>query len=206
MDRMTVDLQPGELDGLRLEPMEISEVEAQFDQLRAMVNPGRPDRSVRAGMYMRLVDDRHFWMSDTPAERADHLEAVRHISDPSCRRVLVNGLGLGMVLGAALSFDHVEHVDVVEIDPRVIRLVGSQYTTRDARVNIILADARRQRDQWQAGVRWDVGWTDIWPDLDTDNLSDMAAFRASYGRRCGWHDCWGRELLASLRRQERRIS
>ena len=119
-------------------------------------------------------------------------------------RMLINGLGLGMVLAAALTFENVTHIDVVENDERVIKLVGPHYTT-DPRVQIHLADAYEQaRDGWPPGLYWDVIWSDIWPDLCLDNLPEMTRLLRSYGRRCGWHGCWGRELLLYIRSKEAR--
>jgi spermidine synthase len=141
-------------------------------------------------------------MSDTPAEKADHYEAVHMIENLPAKRVLINGLGLGMVLKAALSFDHVEHVDVVEIDQRVIDLVGPHYL-KDPRVTIIHEDALKQTKKWPKGTRWDVVWSDIWPDINTDDLADHTTFGYAYGRRSQWQGSWLHDRLISRRRQER---
>lgn len=196
-DRMTVTVPEGELEGLSVQRF-------TFDpQSIAGVRARMSGRSIPAGTYTRLVTRDTFWMSDTPAEKRDHAEAVFQISNLGARRVLINGLGLGMVLAAALSFDHVEHVDVVERDARVIKLVGPHYTT-DPRVNIVHGDAYEVARGWPAGTRWDVGWSDIWPELNPDDLADHARLSRSYGRRCTWHGCWAHDLLLRRAAQERR--
>lgn len=202
-DRMAVTVPEGELDGVRVERFTVRPGSLQGLRL-AMAG-----RSLPAGTYTRLMEGGGLWMSDTPAEKRDHWEAVHQIADPSVRRVLINGLGLGMVLTAALSFDHVEHVDVVEADPRVIKLVGPHYTT-DPRVNLVHGDAYEiARSGWANGTRWDVGWSDIWPTLNTDDLDSHVRLNRSYGRRCTWHGCWAHDELLYQRdrnqREEKRM-
>lgn len=191
--RMTIDVPEGELDGMRVERFTIGE-----KSLHNAMADVRYGRGTRPGTYTRLMDGKKLWMSDTDAEKSDHADAVRNIWLISAKRVLINGLGLGMVLQAALTFDHVEHVDVVEADERVIKLVGPHYL-KDPRVTIHHADAYEQAKRWPSGTRWDVGWSDIWENLDVANLSKMALLNRPYGRRCQWHGCWGQDFLKSWR-------
>lgn len=188
LDLMTVDVPEGELDGMRVERFEIREND--FENLRNRIR----GRDSRPGWYTRLCAGRKVWMSDVDAEKHDHLQPLHQIDYHRSARVLLNGLGLGMVLKAALSFPHVEHIDVVEIDERVIRLVGPHYQT-DPRVEIHHADAYDQAKRWPPGTWWDVGWSDIWADISTDDLAQMSYLNRSYGRRCDWHGCWGQDVL-----------
>jgi hypothetical protein len=197
-DRMTVAVPEGSLDGMRVERFTIPK-----SSMHNTMNAFR-GRGTTPGTYTRLTDRGRLWMSDVDAEKGDHYEAVQKIETLRAQRVLINGLGLGMVLQAALSFNHVRHVDVVEKDHRVIKLVGPYYE-RDHRVTIHRADAYEQAASgWERGTRWDVGWSDIWADLCTDNLPDMQRLNRSYGRRCRWHGCWVQDRLNHQRQQERR--
>jgi len=193
-DAMTVDLPECEQDGLKIERFTIEDNSIANFKLGA--------RATRPGTYTGLMLNGRLWMSDTDAEKRDHMAVLHAIRGWEAKRVLINGLGLGMVLKAALTFPHVEHVDVVEIDERVVNLVGPHYA-KDPRVHIHHADAYKQMTQWPVGTRWDVGWSDIWPDLCTDNLESMAKLRRSYGRRTNWHDCWSRDTLMVLQRREK---
>lgn len=193
-EAMTVDLPECEENGLKIEKFEVKRDSISNFRLGA--------RSTRPGTYTALKLNGRLWMSDTDAEKRDHMIALHMMVSWKAKRVIINGLGLGMVLKAALTLDHIEHVDVVEIDDRVINLVGSHYA-QDPRVHLHHADAYEQTSRWPTGTRWDVGWSDIWPDLTTDNLESMAKLRRSYGRRTNWHDCWGRELLVGLQRREK---
>lgn len=222
-DRMKVTVPEGEVDGLRVQRFEVKdpdswlETDNDRDDVISPLECARMEldgRGCAPGWYTRLADRNELddwghplvWMSDTTAERDDHKEAVAHIQMSRAERVLINGLGLGMVLQAALSYDHVRHVDVVEADERVIKLVGPHYTA-DPRVNIIHADAYAQAKSFAAigrpVIRWDVAWSDIWPTISDKNLSGMDELHAFYKKRCGWHGMWARRECLALRRELR---
>ena len=142
---------------------------------------GRP---VRPGQYTRLVRDGAWdpMMSDTPAEVADVLPFVRAAEG----RVLMNGLGLGVALQAVLRKPEIEAVDVVEIEPDIISLVGRHFT--DRRLTIHHADAFTI--QWPPGKRWDFVWHDIWPSICSDHLAQMRRLRRRYAERTTWQGGW----------------
>ncbi|MFB7858931.1 hypothetical protein [Rhodococcus qingshengii] len=194
---MAVTVPEGELDGIKIERFTI-----EPDDIRNFVNALK-GRGTEPGTYTRLMKDGRLWMSDVKAERRDHLIVLQKVATLKAKRVVLNGLGLGMVLKGVLEFDHVEHVDVVEIDPRIIKLAGTHYQ-QDPRVHIHLADAYNQIKLWPRGACWDVGWSNIWADITTDNLPDMTRLNRSYGRRCTWHGCWGQDMLQSMKAQEKR--
>lgn len=218
-DRMAVTVPVGEYDGLRVEKFEVismadwteaDETRTDVVSLLELARMERDGRGCEPGWYTRLADanepDSHgrplVWMSDTTAEREDHLKAVAAIQLDKAERVLINGLGLGMVLTAALSYDHVKHVDVVEADERVIKLVGPHYTA-DPRVNIVHADAYEQLKAWPKGARWDVAWSDLWPTISEENIPGMDQLHKYYRRRTQWHGMWCRKMCLDMRRHLR---
>lgn len=220
-ERMNVTVPVGEYDGLRVEKFEVvdpddwtEEHEKRTDVISPLeyVRLMRDERECKPGWYTRLVDANvlddngrpMIWMSDTTAERGDHREAVAAIQMDKSERVLINGLGLGMVLAAALTYDHVKHVDVVEKDERVIKLIGPHYTT-DPRVNIIHADAYEQARAWPKGTRWGVAWSDIWPYISSENLPGMDQLHKAYRRRTNYHGMWCRKMCLDLRRELRQF-
>jgi len=151
---------------------------------------GRP---IDPGTYTRLMRDGHHdpMMSDTPAEIRDHYSAIFEIKHRG-GRILINGLGLGVVLKAALSFSNVTHVDVVECERDIIDLVWPTYAT-DSRAYVHHTDAHTI--EWPMGTRWTVAWHDIWPTLTTDNFQDMTKLHRKYGRRVDWQGSWSRDWL-----------
>lgn len=205
-DRMKVDIPVGELRGMKIDKFEVvypekwtkehknrKDVMSPLQLSRMLVEGSAPE----PGWYTRLTEAGRIWMSDTKSERRDHADPVSEMSHTNPERVLINGLGIGMGLSAALSFECVKHVDVVEIDDRVIDLVGPHYT-KDSRVHIHQANAVDQMKKWTPGDRWDVAWTDIWPDLCVGNLPEMAKFSEFYGARCGFHGNWSEDRIKRL--------
>lgn len=142
---------------------------------------GRP---IDPGKYTRLMRGDFLIMSDTPAEIQDCLPIIHRAKG----RVLLNGLGLGMVLNACLMKSEVISVDVVEIDANLIKLMRPFY--RDKRVKFHLGDALTFK--FSKGTTWDVIWHDIWDDICSDNLKEMRLLHRRYGKHCIWQGSWCR--------------
>lgn len=143
-------------------------------------------RVVPPGRYTRLTRNGKVIMSDTPDEKRDHMWFAQRARG----NVLINGLGLGMVLGAILRKLEVSSVTIIENSPDVIRLVAPSY--RDPRVTIIEADALEWRPA--PGQRYDAVWHDIWDDICADNLPEMHKLHRRYGRRAAFQGSWARDL------------
>jgi hypothetical protein len=143
---------------------------------------GRP---IPAGEYTALRDGGTFGtvMSDTPAEVRDIMPCVAAAKG----RVLINGLGLGVLLNAVLAKASVSHVDVVEVEPDVAALVWPTYAG-DLRAHLHIADAFEIK--WPARAKWDVAWHDIWGGICSDNVQQMARLKKKYARRVRWQGCW----------------
>ena len=178
-----VDVPEGQSGDWRVERFMVSKRDAAFTNLRASI--GTSTRWIRAGTYTRLMRRGHVVMSDTPVEFRDHMEPVRVANG----RVLIAGLGLGVVLQAVLDKPEVEHVQVVENSKEVIELVGSHYEMRyGRRVGIIEDDILTWRPTKNA--RYGMAWFDIWSDICGDNATEMRKLMARFRRRCDWAGCW----------------
>ena len=204
---LTVDVPEGEYGTAQVQRFEVSQEAAKFDALRGLLGSGA-FRCTPAGTYTQLTVNGRLWMSDTPDERRDHYEPVYHAYRNDSKTALVSGLGLGMVVGALLRLDNIEAVTVVELNEDVVHLVGWHYQELAASLGksfeVVRGDARDPAKLFPSGSYWDVAWHDIWPDLCTDNLDEMAMMSRRYARRTGWQGFWGRELLRSQRRREQR--
>jgi spermidine synthase len=149
-------------------------------------------RSVPMGeTFTRLKRGSTLVMSDTPAEMRDHTAPVRKATG-SC---LINGLGIGMVLQGVLAKDTVTDVTVVEISQDLIDLVAPHYAT--SRLTVICADALEYMPP--KGKRYQMVWHDIWDDICSDNLEEMAKLHRKYGRRADWQGSWAKELCQRYR-------
>jgi hypothetical protein len=90
----------------------------------------------------------------------DHaLELMKHlpILMNATGRVLITGLGLGCVVRGLLTREQVDHVDVIELDRRILDRIGPEFDGND-RVTLHHADAFKFPLN---GQRWDWAWHDI---------------------------------------------
>lgn len=164
--------------------------------------------------FTRIVRNGEVWMSDTRAEIYEHLplfiqfrnwEHMRGETDifsdgePIATSVLINGLGLGMAVKAALKHG-VDRIDVVEIDPDVIALVGPEFAS-EPRVTIHQGDALKIK--WPRNTSWTFAWHDIWPTISEDNLPGMTTLMRRYGGRTMWQGCWQQDACRKLRRDSK---
>ena len=142
-------------------------IEYGLELLRAV----RDGRGCAPGEYTKLChDQRGVVMSDTDAEISDFAGFVADARG----RVLVAGLGLGVVTQALLDMAAVSHVTVLEIDRDVIKLVKP--TLACDRLTVIRADARK----WQPKEKFDSAWLDIWDEICGDNADEIRSMKAHY--------------------------
>lgn len=188
MNETYVPVPEGRRGRWSVERFQVSDSEARFGNLRAALK-GRG--GINAGTYTKLVCDREIVMSDTPDELRDFQLAVRMATG----RVLVNGLGLGLVVGQMLSKADVLELTVVEVEADVIELVGDHY--RDPRLTIVHADAYAY--QPPRGKRYDAVWHDIWPYISGDNYPGILRLRKKYAQRTRWQACWCEDESRDMR-------
>lgn len=172
-------MRPQKLGTAEIKIITVSKEDSSFTHISAM-KYGRG--FVPPGKYAQLLVNGAMWMSDTP----DEIRNARIPLACATGRVLINGLGLGCVLAGLLSKESVTHIDVVEINPDVMTLVGPYF--KDPRVKFHLADAFTI--QWRKGVSWDYAWHDIWLNICGDNASEMTRLRRKYARRVDGQSCW----------------
>lgn len=173
-------------------PWKVSTFKVDEDEARYfnLMNLRNISQWIEPGTYRRLSHKvRGVVMSNTPME-------VRTNSEPfyyATGRVLINGLGLGMLLEAILSKPSVTYVRVIEIDEHIIKLVGRHFK-KDNRVEIIRGDALSYHPA--RGEKFDYAWHDIWDAIDPVNLPQMATLGRRYNRRVanrqGW---WARNII-----------
>lgn len=184
-DQMEVTVPAGEYGSCRIEKFEVTGKElASFQYILQ-------GRGCHPGWYTKMFRNDHLWMSDTTAERRDHITPALEIRNRG-GRILIGGLGLGMIVNFALLQPNVEHVDVVEVDNDVMMLVAPHYMAMAAfyRKSIRFHNEDMFEIKWPRGTRWSVAWFDIWQDINSDNLNQMTKLRRSYAQRSDWNGCW----------------
>jgi hypothetical protein len=196
-----VDLPEYDAEGVVIEQFVITEYEAGLDKLRAAFNPQRGDRSIDAGTFTRLTVDGVIWMTDTPAEVRDHLIVDEPLSKAGS--ALIVGLGMGMVLRRAIVAHDVSGIDVVEIDPRIVRAVEPHYQALAYEYGVDLAIHTADIHAWRAEPhsRWDVGWFDIWPTINDADMAEVKRLRDRFRTRLGWFGAWAQDERIAARRR-----
>lgn len=192
-------LPEGQLGLATVKHFEVSEADSKFTAMRAMFAHGGRDNYVPPGKYAQLFVGHTLMMSDTAMERRSNFEVVRR----SHGHVFIAGLGLGMILHPILAKPEVTRVTVVEKYADVIKLVGP--TLPQEKLEIVEADVL----DWKPakGTRYDTVYFDIWPDINEDNLEDMAKLHrrfAHFKTPDAWMDSWMKETLQSRKRANKR--
>lgn len=186
----------------KLSHFEISHAESAFSKLRSTLN-GRND-AVEPGKYVRLTVGNTLFMSDTQMEWRTSRKAVAHAKG----RVLVGGLGLGMVT-LEMHKPEVIGVWVIEKSPDVIALVEPHLQARlpPGWLTVIEGDVFTWKPP--TGLLFDYCWMDIWPDICRDNLAEMLKLRRRFRRYMtkydgvGGHiDCWGEAWLKAHQKRQ----
>jgi len=209
-----VDVPEGVSGVWRVERFTVTEEDERAGRLRAC-NPSSRGRYTPAGEYTGLFYGKPSTfstgviMSDTPDEMRDHLGFIGAASG----RVLISGLGLGMVTQAVLRNDKVTHCTVVEVSRDVIRLVGP--TVRaiaaerpDVQFALVCGDAytwnpseavQAHRVPSWVDEPYDIAWHDIWPDICEDNIQDFGRIRAHWRDWClpERQHCWSEAMLVT---------
>lgn len=165
------------------------------------------------GVYTTLThDERGLVMSDLPGEIAGALPFLDHTAGLAGGRILIAGLGLGIIPAWLLEHTAAGRIDVIEIDEDLIRLTtgaaracaepGESWAD-DPRLRIHRADAHA----WQPGPgrRYAAGWLDIWDLVTPRNLPSMDQLEVRYGPHCDAIWSWERpECEAMLARDQTR--
>ena len=191
------DLLPAGACGLaRVEHFDLSPQQA------AIIATETRDWRVQPGRFTRLYVRDELVMSDTVMELESNWPAVCHANG----RVLVAGLGLGLILVPMLASPRVQQVTVIEREADVIALVGPAFAEHSVsgRLTLLCADVFRWRPP--RGARYDTIYFDIWPDIAVANLPAIARLHRRYGRWLertnpdAWMGSWQHQRLLEERR------
>ena len=169
--RMCDLLPPGKEGTAEVTHFVISNEEAGIHNLRCAMQPrmGRT-HMVEPGTYVRLTIGGQLFMSDTQMERRTSYAAVQAARG----RVLVGGLGVGMVAHALADKPDVKEILILENDPDVIKLVQPSLP---ARVSVLEADVYTYRSMRS----FDFIFFDIWPNFAPDQIKkDSVKLRRRY--------------------------
>jgi hypothetical protein len=173
----------------------VSEEDASWGRVRAIISSSALGRFCPAGTYTLLKRDGKTIMSDTPDELRD-LFPVRRAEG----RVLIAGLGLGCAVCYAFQNPSVTSVTVIEKSRDVISLVAPAITKACPDVRIINGDILTWKPA--KGESWDFGWYDIWDNIDPDNLAELTKIKRRLARRVKTQKGWAEDLCRQYVRRK----
>jgi hypothetical protein len=142
--------------------------------------------------YGKGLETIGIWMSDAPLEQESTLPAV-----PLAKgEVLICGLGIGLLPTLIKDKEEVTHIDIVEINSDIIRLIFNQIKT--PKMTIIQADAWRYLAE--TDKKYDFIHIDIWGSI-TAPLQEIEK-ATELGKQClkptGKIRCWLQELYERI--------
>ena len=160
----------------------VSPQQSEMTLFRAM-SCGEADVIVQPGTYAKLVQGDSVLMSDTQMERRSNIQVVYKARG----RVLIGGLGLGMILKPILDKELVESVTVIEISREVIELVHPHLEHEKLKVV--------QGNVFDPPVngKFDVIWMDIYPVISGSLVPYAEELEEIYRpmlSRWGWYGLW----------------
>lgn len=131
-----------------------------------------PDMPAITRVFER-VDDRHLqlWMTDGPQE----VSMMTGLARGHSGRVLVTGLGMGIVQQLLLDRPQVTSVVTLEAHPDVARLHETAAWFCDPRHELVAGDARRHLGELVAGATFDGYVLDHWETVG-DRLEEKVGF------------------------------
>lgn len=196
--RVIVDVPEGVAGDWRIEKFTVSQVEADLFNFGNSRN-ARSGRDIDPDTYTRLMYQGTVVMSDTPAEKRDHIEFISRAK----RHILINGLGLGYAVEACGRKSSVQRITVIEMSSDVLLLSKQHYLNKyPDKVEIIHADAFTWTPPKE--VRYDAVWHDIWNHICSDNLKEMDQLYHKYKGISDWQGSWCRndcEKMAKIETQ-----
>ncbi|HEY3062318.1 MAG TPA: hypothetical protein VGL99_25380 [Chloroflexota bacterium] len=161
------------------------------------------DPTIRPGTYARLFVRDELVMSDTWMERESNWPVVCLAHG----RVLIGGLGLGMILPPLLANQLVTHVTVVELEADVIEVIQPAFAGQIAagRLELVHDDIRTWNPPGRTRYRYDTIYFDIWPTISAANLPEMERLHRRFRPRlehspAAWLGSWQYERLCAARR------
>lgn len=185
----TVIVPDGKSGDWAIESFTVSQKDADLYNLMHLDGKDAYHR-VEAGDFKRLVhyceeqEKNEVVMSNTPMEVITN----RAAADMATGRVLINGLGLGMILHYILQKPEVTEVVVVEADLDVIVLVAPAFVNKGHNLTIVHADAF----EYEPSGLFDFVWHDIWTYVSDENLEEMDALESKYAHVAAKQLSWER--------------
>lgn len=141
------------LEDRKVGDFELSHFEIGKDDMHAILH------GITCGKFIRLTHRGSVVMSDTEMEKQTNSAFVRNAHG----KVLIGGLGIGLILLAVQDKADVEKITIIEKNREVIDLVASQLPLND-KVEIVNADVF----EYAPTEKYNTIYMDIWNYINQD--------------------------------------
>lgn len=154
---------------------------------RAMIRQGIP-----AGEYVRLTDGFAVVMSNTPMEKRTNRQFV----ETAHGRVLIGGLGIGMIILAIQDKEDIDEIIVIEKNQEVIDLIQPQLKF-NSKVKIVKGDVFTYEPEGKFNTIYMDIWYTIGSDIYEEEMKPLIKRYRKYlvskseDPNC-WIDCWAK--------------
>ena len=111
-----------------------------------------------------LKHNNQYIMSDRESETHEH---IPFFNQPLRGKILVTGLGVGLINEYLITISEIERVVIVEKYKEVIEMVWP-HCKRDERFEVVHADA----ETWEPTMHFDYAWLDHWTEHFDMNRED----------------------------------
>lgn len=152
-------------------------------------------RYIKTGTYTKLLHRTEVVMSNVPAEKKDHECFFNKVIKMKPKKILISGLGLGMIIEELLKHNFIERIVVIEKNKEVIELTGKYFT--DKRLEIVNKDIFK----FETEEVFDMVWHDIWTYIEKTNLREMDLLRGKFENK--WQGFWCENEVRKLVRNDR---
>lgn len=120
---------------------------------------GHYRQGIPCGEYVRITDGLDCVMSDTPMEKRTNMDFCVNAHG----KVLIGGLGIGLILLAIQDKEDVSHITVVEKHAEVIELIKDQLPL-NSKVEIVHADVF----EYKPLFKYNTIYMDIWSNINSE--------------------------------------
>lgn len=189
MNRIPVNIPVGACGAFQIKKATGTFQNAQAE-LYGTVHHGRVEEEPH-GTYTALWISEHNGSAINGSVMQDnYTEVLEHqpLWDNAFGKILIGGLGVGMVNEYLVRNPHVTSVTIVEKYSEVIDLVWN-HCAKDSRFTLVQADI----ETWipPADSYWDYGWFDTWLGINPMSMEEYKQFIvAKYSPFCGKVETW----------------
>lgn len=166
-----------ESENFRIKNFNLDERDISMILLRERLNPrlSGENHGIKAGNYVKLEQKKPYGyeqvMSNTPMELDTNMEFIVNANG----KVLIGGLGLGLIVQAIQNNHNVDSIIIVEKNKEIIALVKPQLIM-NKKVSIVEGNI----DDFKTNECFDTIYLDIWNNICSDEWEHIKRLKQKF--------------------------